>query len=188
MNQDFKWINLNAFENCQNYEICNIYPYYIRNAKTKRIIKGNKINNGYIQFSFFKNGKCKNYLHHVLIYKTFVKFYDDPKLQIDHINGNKDDNHIENLKLCSASENQRNRHFYKGLERKTFYDEENMVHVQDDIYYHKRYDVFCRQSNDGFKVKKETKYGKCFWIKYCINNKTIHINTTYWREDHYYLF
>ena len=131
MNQDFKWINLNAFENGENYQICNQYPYNIRNAKTKRIRKGCKQNQGYIIYSFWKNGKCKQYYHHVLIYKTFVQFYEDPKLQIDHLNGVRDDNHIENLKLCTQSENMRNMHTYKGNKRQTFYDEENMIRVQD---------------------------------------------------------
>lgn len=135
-----------------------------------------------------KNGKRKLYMHHILIYKTFVHFYDDPKLQIDHKNGKRDDNHLENLKLCTASENMINTHTINGIKRRTYYDEENMVLVQDDIYYHKRHDVFCRLTNDGFKLKKEYKKGNCFWITYYINKKPININTTQWREDQYYLF
>ena len=188
MNQDFKWINLSAFENGENYQICNQFPFNIRNAKTKRIITGNKTQFGYIQYSFSKSGKRKHYLHHVLIYKTFVKFYDDPKMQIDHCNGVRDDNHIENLKLCYRSENMINTHTLNGIKRQTFYDEENMVHVQDDIYYHKRHDVFCRKTNDGYKIMKERKYKRCFRFHYCINNKRVYINTTKWREDHFYLF
>lgn len=188
MNQDSKWILLDAFDNGDQYEICDQYPFNIRNAKTKRILSGKKTQYGYIEYQFSKNGKRKYYKHHVLIYKTFVHFYEDPKLQIDHINGIRDDNHIENLKLCTQSENQRNRHFSKGLERKTFYDEENMILVQDDIYYHKRYDIFCRKCNDGFKLMKERTHGKCLRITYYINNKSVYLNTTFWREDHYYLF
>ena len=188
MNQDLNWILLDTFEYGDIYEICDQFPFNIRNVKTKRIITGNKNTNGYIQFTFWKNGKRKLYLHHVIIYKTFVQFYDDPKLHIDHCNGVRDDNHIENLKLCYQSENMINTHTLNGIKRKTFYDVENMVHVQDDIYYHKRFDVFCRKSNDGFKLMKEYKHGKCFCFDYRINNKRVYLNTTYWREDHYYLF
>lgn len=188
MNQYSKWIKLDAFECGQNYEICEEFPFSIRNIKTKRIKTGTKTNFGYIQYKFNKNRKHKYYYHHVLIYKTFVKFYTDDKLQIDHLNGLRDDNRLENLKLCSVSENQRNRHFSKGLERQTFYDEENMIHVQDDIFYHKRFDLFCRQSNDGFKLMNEYKHGRCYYIQYYINNKHIHINTTIWRYNNYYIF
>ena len=188
MNQDLKWVKLDAFENGDLYEICDQFPFNIRHIKTKRIKEGIKTKHGYIKFQFWKNGKSKSFMHHVIIYKTFVHFYSDPNMQIDHINGIRDDNHIDNLKLCTKSENQRNRHFSKGIERQTFYDEENMIHVQDDIYYHKRFDVFCRKSNDGYKTMKEHKHRKCFYFTYRINNKSVYFNTTYWREDHYYLF
>lgn len=187
MNQDLKWILLDAFENGSNYEICNQFPFNIRNIKTQRIIKGCK-DKKYIRFSFWENNKCKHYMHHVIIYKTFVHFYTNPKLHIDHINGICDDNRIENLKLCTASENNKNTHFYKGFERQTFYDEENMIHVQDDIFYHKQHDVFCRKCNDGYKLKKEYLTGKSFRISYRINYKFKNINTTRWREVHYYLY
>lgn len=188
MNQDLKWVKLDAFECGQNYEIFNQYPFNIRNAKTQRILKGIKRKDGYIRFAFTKNSKTKHYYHHVLIYKTFVKFYTDDKLQIDHTNGVRDDNRLENLKLCYQSENQRNRHTHKGIERQTFYDEENMIHVRDDIFYHKRHDVFCRKSNDGYKILKESQKGKTLYIKYTNNKKTIYINTTKWRYNNYYLF
>ena len=188
MDSNLNWISLNAFENGQNYEIYNEYPFMIRNAKTKRILLGKKRHDGYREYTFCKNGIRKYYAHHILIYKTFVHYYDDPKLQIDHRNGIRDDNRLNNLKLCYQSDNMINTHTINGIKRRTYYDEENMVLVQDDIYYHKRHDVFCRETNDGYKYLKEFKKDNSYWIKYKTNRKQYHINTTKWKEAHYYLF
>lgn len=48
----------------------------------------------------------RSYLAHRIA--IFIKNGSWPKNQIDHINGNKDDNRIINLRECSASQNQQN--------------------------------------------------------------------------------
>ena len=95
MSQDNEWIPLKDFEN--DYEIMVEYPNSIRKKSNKRIIKESlndkRIQNDYIIVWINR----RKYFKHILIGKQFIK-NDDPtnKNQIDHINRDKTDNHINN--------------------------------------------------------------------------------------------
>lgn len=75
----------------------------IKNTKTGRITYGSKADCGYNRFEIkFPDGKHKNFLVHRLVYECFVSpMYD----VINHINGNKNDNRVENLESVSQQEN-----------------------------------------------------------------------------------
>ena len=78
---------------------------------------------GYISRMGYRVVKVKSrlYMAHRLIWQ--IKHGDVPdKAQIDHVNGDKDDNRLENLRLCSGSDNcqnrpanKRNKSGYKGV-------------------------------------------------------------------------
>lgn len=81
-----------------------------------KLLKGRVDRCGYKEVLLSENGKSKNYLVHRLILMTFCPRSDADKLFVNHKNGNKADNRLENLEWCTRSQN--TRHSYEnGLQK-----------------------------------------------------------------------
>ena len=86
--------------------------YQISNTgNIRRIYKNGNIKylklcifNGYYYVSLWKNNYGKNYLVHRLVAKHFLKNYNS-KPQVNHIDGNKLNNVVNNLEWCTQKEN-----------------------------------------------------------------------------------
>ena len=95
---DYKVIE--GFENYLIYKDGSVV-----NAKTGKVkhqfIKRSK---GYLYVSLCKDGKIKSIYVHRLLAKAFIPNLEN-KTEINHINGIKTDNRIENLEWCSPKEN-----------------------------------------------------------------------------------
>ena len=102
-----------------DYEIMIDYPNTIRKISDKKIVDEyiNK-KNGYV-YVFLDNP----YLKHRIIAQQFIQ-NDDPnnKIDINHINHVRSDNHINNLEWCTRSENLMDRTGHLGVKYK-FVDE-----------------------------------------------------------------
>ena len=105
-----EFVPLKGFE--QNYEIQKDYPFVIRNKKTGRILS-ESLSDGYVQVNLNR----RPYRKHILIGKQFIT-NDDPehKTELDHVNRDRSDYHLSNLRWVSRSENQKNRTSYKGVQ------------------------------------------------------------------------
>lgn len=87
------------------------YPYIISSkGNVKRILKtGYKLvkpylRNGYLCVHLCKNNKAKHFEIHRLVAENFIKNLEN-KPQVNHKNGNKNDNRVENLEWVSCFEN-----------------------------------------------------------------------------------
>ena len=60
---------------------------------------------GYLKVSFYIFGKYKRKLVHRLVLETFNPVENMEKLQVNHIDGNKQNNNINNLEWCTLKEN-----------------------------------------------------------------------------------
>ena len=100
MNEVYKLI-----QGFDNYEISTFGN--VRNKTTGRILKESLTGIGYYKVSLCLNGnKCNSKIHR-LVAMAFIDNPDD-KPFVDHIDNDKLNNHISNLRWCSNSENQRN--------------------------------------------------------------------------------
>lgn len=78
----------------------------VRNVRTGRILKPAKNSTGYLKVVLLKNGKLKNPKIHKLVAMAFLDHVPcGHKITVDHINGIRIDNKLENLELVSMREN-----------------------------------------------------------------------------------
>lgn len=87
-----------------NYEVNNNGE--VRNIKTKKTLKPCLSNSGYQVISMSNNGKIKSANVHTLVAKAFIP-NDKPMLYTDvhHIDGDKLNNNVKNLRWTTHSEN-----------------------------------------------------------------------------------
>ena len=91
-----------------SYEIAkDQYPYIIRKKGKSKPIKASCNTTGYLQIRLGGKMYC---LHKVIA----EQYLDNPNNynEVDHIDHDKSNNRVENLRWCSKSENQRNKSSY----------------------------------------------------------------------------
>ena len=106
MKDIYKMVKIDGFE---DYLISKDGKILSNQSKTPKYLSFSKNRKGYLKTSLYKDKKQYTILLHRLIAKAFI---DNPKPDeyniVDHINGDNQDNRIENLRWCNISINCRN--------------------------------------------------------------------------------
>ena len=95
----------------KNYEVSSCGR--VRNTMTARVLKPGVNSHGYYHVILSKNGVKKTHKVHQLVANAFLENPNDLKC-IDHRDGNRKNNHYENLRFCSTSQNLMNRTKFKN--------------------------------------------------------------------------
>ena len=175
------------------YEIMTEYPFTIRRKSDGFKPTETVDTAGYIRVKL--NGK--QYKKHILIAKQFI-LNDDPehKTQVDHINHDRSDYHLSNLRWVTPSQNQQNRSSSRGVVYEfvddlpdesmvvDFYDTRNDHHEFDGYFFHD--DVFFRFNGLKYRVLhvNENKSGSKFVSMRDINNKLVSVTYTKFKQQH----
>lgn len=77
--------------------------YDVKLQRFKKPIENKK---GYLRYSFYIHGKDKKFFIHRLVLSSFNPVEGMENLQVNHIDGDKKNNKLENLEWCTQSENQ----------------------------------------------------------------------------------
>ena len=145
---DFKVLRVNPA-----YKIGTAYPHPIRKVSTQRFIKEHIDNTGYLRICLSETVNGRNvqrkYLKHKLIANQFIPNPNDLDF-VDHINRNRLDNRIQNLRWCSASENSRNKSSNKGVRYEYIDDIPEEAVVVRDYGVHSFEDYFYVPEENSF--------------------------------------
>lgn len=93
-------VSWKSIEGYEQYQVNNLGQIRRKN----KILKPIKSRNGYLHIFLYSNGKAKQVLVHRIVAKAFIKQVNNSK-EINHKDGNKENNSVDNLEWCTRKQN-----------------------------------------------------------------------------------
>ena len=111
-----RWIEIKEFKGYEVSNKGNVKSLNYKNTGKERLLKLHQHSTGYTKTTLYK-GKGHTPRVSRLVASAFLGLdINDTSIQVDHVNGDKTNNTVENLRLCTASENLGYRYQLAGRE------------------------------------------------------------------------
>ena len=99
------WRDIKGYEGVyQISNMGNVKSLGNNKSRKEKVLKLAKNTNGYLKVNLYKDGKQKNYLIHRLVAESFIPKVEG-KTHVDHIDSNRQNNNVNNLRWCTIVEN-----------------------------------------------------------------------------------
>ena len=178
--------------NHPNYEMSVEYPHTIRRIDNKREASECDNGNGYICVNLNDNDRRRRCYKHRLIAEQFIPNPDNLP-EVDHIDHNRKNNRIENLRFVSHSTNQKNKTSNNGVEYNYLDDISDDAVVVDDYnnrqfenyyYYNDVFYFFNGIQYRRLKICEDKRNGALFVNTTDIENKLCRIYYAKFKQQH----
>jgi hypothetical protein len=148
-------MEIEGFPNYLIYEDGRVF-----NKKRKNYLKPHLIKDGYLRVTLWGDNKKKSFLIHRLLALHFIENPDN-KPEVDHIDRNRTNNNLDNLRWVTREENIKNTNFLNQFNERF-------------ISYHKKYNRFvfqiCRNDTKIYKKFELFEDAIIFRDIYCFEN------------------
>ena len=141
MKEEYRFVRIDGM--LTKYSISNYGNLISYNHGRKKTIKQSICKNGYVYVGIYHNKKIYNTTIHRLMAFAFLNLSENSDLVVNHIDGNKSNNNINNLEIITQSENQI--HAIKNGLRKRTLSKEDVKNIRDSqnslLYLSKKYNL-----------------------------------------------
>lgn len=133
-----------------------------------KVLKQSINKSGYCYVNLFKNKKIKSMRVHRLV---MYSFYGESKLQVNHLDGDKANNKLDNLEYCTAKENVRHAHDVLCIKKLNGSNHGNSLLEESQVYRIKFIKKYCNVKNGYWSKLADSLNVSKYCISKIINNK-----------------